>query len=149
MPAIGPTPLWVLVTDGHRARIVVPAAAEGQFHTLLTLGVAQYPYCPPPLRTGFRTGGHGQFTADVARRIDEAVEQDAFDRLIVFAPRVIADEVRGALHPAARTRLVAMLDHDDVMLDDSALSARLAHWWLPPGLAPQPRGDVARAAAAA
>ena len=147
MFATGSLRLWVLVTDGYRARIVVPAAAEGQFQTLLALGVAQHPYCPPPLRTGFSTGPHGQFTADVARRIDDAAEHDAFDRLIVLAPRAIADDIRRALHPAARKRLAAALDHDCVTLDDSALSARLAQWWLAPDGHPNPRVGVARAAA--
>ena len=149
MLSTGSMRLWVLVTDGHRARVVAPAAPGGQFHTLLTLGVAEYPYCPPPLRTGFRTGAHGQFTTDVARRIDEAAEQDAFDRLIVLAPRAIADEIRRALHPAARERIAVALDHDYVMLDDSTLSVRLARWWLAPEPTPDVPGDVTRAAATA
>ncbi len=149
MMSMGSTRLWVLVTDGHRARIVVPSASEGQFHTQLILGVAQYPYCPPPLRSGLRSVPHGQFTADVAHRIDEAAEHDAFDRLIVMVPHAVADEIRRALHPTTRARLAMMLDQDCVTLDDTALSARLARWWPAHDEVAEAGADVPRAAATA
>ncbi len=143
MPRAGHTRLWVLVTDGRRARIVVPLAQEGHFHTLLALGVAEHPYCPPPLRSELSAGPHGQFTADVAHRLNEAADQDEFDRLILVAPRELVEEIQHVLEPVARTRVAIALDHDLATLDDVALSARLARWWLAPDPSHDDRGETA------
>ena len=144
MVSSSPARLWVLVTDGHRARIVVPEEAEGRFRTKLVLGVVEHPYCPPPLPHGPAPGPHAQFVADVARRLNEAAEEDAFDRLLLVAPRRIGDPIRHALTPVAQERVLAVLDHDYAALADHMLSNRLARWWLAPDLPAEPPNDDAR-----
>jgi hypothetical protein len=134
MQHVAPDRLWVLVTDGHRARIAVPEDATGAFRTLLTLGVCEYPHCPPPLPGSHECAAHGQFTADIARRLDDAAERGAFDRLIVVAPRAITDELRDVLGAAARMRLGPALDSEDLPPEDAALAPRLARWWHAPEL---------------
>ena len=124
--------LWVLVTDGHRARIVEPAAAEGRFHTSLRLGVVEPPYCPPPLRHETSHLHHHQFVHDIAKRLNEEASENAFDELILVAPSAIGHDIRAALNGAARARLVSLLGHDYEGLDDAALSTHLARWWAPP-----------------
>lgn len=138
-----PARLWVLVTDGHRARIVVPEEAEGRFRSKLALGVVEHPYCPPSLLHGAPEATHAQFVADVARRLNEAAAEDQYDRLLLIAPRLIADPIRHALTPAAQACVVAVLDHDYAALADGALSDRLARWWLAPDPAVSVQQNVA------
>jgi len=130
MATFAPTPLWVLVTDGHRTRVVVPDAAEGQFRTALRLGVMEHPYGPPPRPGRPHHGPHDQFAEDVAQRLNEAAAEGLFDRLILAAPRALAEEIRVLLAPAVQARTM-LLDHDYAALDDAALSLRLARWWQP------------------
>ena len=143
MLSSSPARLWVLVTDGHRARIAVPEDAEGRFRTNRVLGVVEHPYCPPSLRHGAPEAAHAQFVADVARRLNEAAAEDEYDRLLLIAPRLIADPIRHALTTAAQARVVAVLDHDYAALADGALSERLARWWLPSGHAAEQQDDAA------
>lgn len=130
MMSISRARLWVLVTDGHRARVVVPDAMEGRFRTMLRLGVMEHPYGPPPLRGSPHLGPHDQFARDVAQRLNSAAAEGAFDHLILAAPRTLAEEIRVLLAPALQER-VTLLDHDDAALDDAMLSRHLARWWQP------------------
>ncbi len=123
--------LWILVTDGHRARIVVPDPAEGTFRTKLPLGVCAYPYCPPPLRSAIVHRHFGQFAADVAERLNQAAG-DEFDGLVLVAPIMVAEEIRGLLAPATLARLTGTVDRDFAALDDRALSRHLGQWWTAP-----------------
>jgi hypothetical protein len=127
--------LWVLVTDGQRARIVVPDAPEGRFRTLLPLGVCAYPHCPPPLRGHAEHRHHGAFASDVAARLNAAVADDAFEELLIVAPAMVAHEIRELLTGAALERLEGTVDHDFVGLDDVELSDHLTAWWVQPACA--------------
>lgn len=127
--------LWVLVTDGHRARIMVPDAPEGRFRTWLPLGVCAYPYCPPPLRSDAEHGHYGPFASDVAERLNAAAADDAFEELLIVAPGAVAHEIRALLTGATLERLEGTVDHDFVGLDDAELSCHLTGWWVPPGAA--------------
>jgi hypothetical protein len=133
MPEPEQAGLWILVTDGHRARIVVPDAPQGRFRTRLRLGVCAYPYCPPPLRSEIVHRHFGQFAADVAERLNHAATEGDFDALVVVAPSDVTHEIRPLLAQQTQARLTATLDRDYAALDDAALSPHLAHWWMPPG----------------
>ena len=125
--------LWILVTDGHRARIVVPDAAQGRFRTRLRLGVCAYPYCPPPLRSEIAHRHFGQFAADVAERLNEAAADQEFHELVIVAPVQVAGEIRSLLAGQTLALLTATFDRDYATLDDAALSVHLARWWTAPG----------------
>ncbi len=134
MSGIEAARLWILVTDGHRARIVVPDVPEGRFRTMLPLGVVEAPHCPPHVPPEMRPGHPGLFTADVAGCLNAAADQDEFGGLILVGPGTVAHEIRKALGAAALARLVGVLDRDCAALDDGALSAHLTRWWqAPPG----------------
>ena len=133
--------LWILVTDGHRARIMIADAAEGRFRTLLPLGVCEYPYCPPPLRNEIAHRQFGQFASDVADRLDKYAAAGAFDTLLLIAPAMVTREIRELLSPATLGRIVSTLNEDYAALDDDALSARITRWWLPPAGAIERAGD--------
>lgn len=120
--------LWVLVTDGHRARIVVPDAAHGRFRTLLRLGVCAYPYCPPPLRSEIVRRHFGAFAEDVAERLNMAAAEGNFDELMVVAPSLVAGEIRVLLGAETLARLTATQYRDYAALDDTVLSAHLVRW---------------------
>lgn len=127
----GQARLWVLVTDGHRARIVVPDRAEGHFRTMMWLGVAEPPHYPPaPAHRGL-PARVSPFAAEIAGRLNDAGAADEFEELILVAPPEIAHDLRAALRGPAAARLVGTLARSDVALDDAALSASLARWWLP------------------
>jgi hypothetical protein len=126
--------LWILVTDGHRARIVVPDMQEGQFRTMLPLGVVEAPYCPTQVRHEMLHQHSSLFTADVAGCLNAAADQDEFADLVLVGPATVTHEIRKALGATASARLVGALDKDYVALDDGALSAHLTRWWqAPPG----------------
>ena len=135
--------LWVLVTDGHRARIVVPDDAEGPFRTLLPLGVAEDPYCAPPPRGEPAPAQYGQLAADVAGRLNEAAAEDEFDDLLLVAPIPVALEISRRLAPPAAARLFGIVNRDYAALDDATLSQRLARWWPLPWGAADPETPAA------
>lgn len=121
--------LWVLLTDGHRARIVVPDEAEGQFRTMLALGVSEDPFCPPSLRGEAAPPHPGHLATDVAQRLNEAAAEDAFAELLLVAPAGIGLEISRRLEPNATARTIGRLDRDYWALDDATLSRRLVRWW--------------------
>jgi hypothetical protein len=135
--------VWVLVTDGHRARIVVPDAAEGRFRTVLPLGVCAYPYCPPPLRSEIVHPHFGQFAADVASRLNRAAEQGMFEELVLVAPPIVDHDICKLLENTAAARMVGTLGENYAALSDEALSPYIARWWLPPATATEMAGDCA------
>lgn len=132
MPQDARSRLWVLVTDGHRARIVVPDETEGRFRTLLPLGVGEAPHYPPSLPHAAARAPLDQFAADVASRLNQAADEDEFDELIIVAPIPVAHAIRTALNAHATARLMGTLSRDYTALDDGGLSTHLARWWLPP-----------------
>jgi hypothetical protein len=146
MPHNEGTRLWILVTDGRRARIMVPDVQEGHFRTMLPLGVAEHPHYPPALRHGIVHDSVNQFTADVARRLNEAAAQNEFEELVLVAPGTVGRDIRDVLGAEALARLVGTLNRDYMALDDATLSVHLARWWLPPTGAPDFGGAFAPSA---
>ena len=124
--------IWILVTDGERARIVVPDAAEGRFRVLLPLGTAEFPHCPPPLRDGPHHLNRIRFATEVAGRLNEEAENGAFDQLVLVAPGHTLAAVRDALSGTAAERVVGEVNRDCTKLPAEALSETLSKWWLAP-----------------
>ena len=124
--------LWVLVVDGSRARVVMPDLVEGNFRTTLTLGTAEYPHEPPPLRDdGYRARAHS-FAAEVGERLSDEARSGAFDQLVLVGPGHVVHDVRMHLSKLAASFVVGTVMHDFSQLNDQDLSPHLAQWWLAP-----------------
>jgi hypothetical protein len=130
MRQAGRARLWVLVTDGRHARIVMPDEVQARFRTTQRLGVVEPPYCPPPLPSELAHPHVSQFIADVAGRLNKAAEQNDFDELVLVAPRDVLHGIRLALQPCAMARLIGTLHRDLASLDDETLSPHLVRWWV-------------------
>lgn len=130
--------VWILIADGERARVVIPDTEQGHFRTLLPLGAAEHPHYPPALRHDPHQIDKLRFAADVAGRLNEEAERNAFDQLVLVAPGHILAAVREALGKTAAARLVGAVPRDYTKLPDEQLLTALAKWWLEPPTAPQP-----------
>lgn len=150
MPECEQSRLWVLVTDGHRAHIVMPDTVQGRFRTRLPLGIAEPPHYPPALPREIPVGPLKHFAADVADRLDQSAAEDAFDDLVLAGPARVIAEIRAVLGADAFARLIGLQTWEGAVLDnDGALSAFIARWWWPPpgtsdatGLRPADAGEV-------
>jgi hypothetical protein len=125
------TGLWVLVTDGERARVVAPSEIEGAFHTVLWLGTIEGAHCPPPLRDQTVEDARRMLVRDLARRLDDEADARAYERLVLVAPGVLLNELRQELG-SARGLLAGTVAREGGSPDDAALSPALADWWSAP-----------------
>ncbi len=125
--------IWILVTDGHRAHVVVPTPSNGRFSTIHSLGVAEWPHLPPPSPRMAVRRPELQFAVDVAGRLNAAVADGDCQEFLLVAPAAVGRLLRDALTPQASARLVGTLNCDDPALDDDAvLSGQLVGVWRPP-----------------
>jgi protein required for attachment to host cells len=132
MTHAGQPTLWVLIADGCRARVVVPSARDGEFHTLLRLGVAEHPHYPPALRQEPHRVDKSQFAADLAHRLNQEADHGSYDQLVIVAPGHVVHDVRESLSKPALTRLAGTEMRDLAKLSDHDLSVHIARWWLAP-----------------
>lgn len=123
---------WVVVADGARSAVYVnngrdtglrmlsEVESDGGRQPTRDLGVGKpgRGFSPGAARHAFDNpvDWHRQekrlFARDVARGINKAAEQNAFDRLVIAAPAKIMGELRGALNPGARKKLKGELTKD-------------------------------------
>jgi protein required for attachment to host cells len=120
--------LWIVVADGGRARVLTAGRSEGDYATLHTFDAAD-------ARHGGGHGtdsgsnahepGHRSFLHWLADWVDAAAGRDAFDRLAIVAPARALAELRAALGPSARSRLVGVLAKDLVKIPDHEIPPHL------------------------
>lgn len=124
---------WILVADGANARVVVnkgpgrglEPAPETAFAPVLAPPREEPGERPGRVQESARPGRHAIeprtprrrlgkqiFAKAVAKRLDEAAERNAFDRLILVAPPRTLGDLRTALGLRARGRIVGELDKD-------------------------------------
>jgi protein required for attachment to host cells len=123
---------WVVVADGARSsvyvnngrgtglRILSETKSAGGRRPTRELGTGKpgRGFAPGDARHAFDDpeDWHQQekrmFARDVAREINKAAEQKAFDRLVIAAPAKIMGELRDALNHRAREKLKAELTKD-------------------------------------
>lgn len=145
--------VWVLVADGERARVVVPAEREGQFATRIAFDPASARLHPDAaggavdLRYEAAEAGHhaekpardpkvlGEqgFAASVAKHVNAHALRHDFDQLVLVAPGRTLHHLRDALGPQATQMVVGSASKDYAGLNDHELSPHLAQWWLAPG----------------
>jgi protein required for attachment to host cells len=140
---------WIVVADGQRARFLlreVPGAG------LRPVGPGELtnPDSGKPTRAmgtdrpgrafGDRSGArsameprvdwHRQakenFAHRVAKEIDKAAQEGAFDRLVIVAPPATLGELRASLGDAARARIQGEMAKDLTMFADRELAEHLA-----------------------
>jgi protein required for attachment to host cells len=146
--------VWVLVADGARARVVVPAERQGQFATRIAFDPASARMAPDaaggavdlryeaaapghhaekPSRDPKSLGEQG-FAVSVAHHVNAHALRHDFDQLVLVAPAHTLHHLREALAPQAARLVVGSVTKDYAGLNDHAVSPHLAQWWLaPPG----------------
>jgi protein required for attachment to host cells len=124
--------MWVVVADGERVRVMTPGSEEGRFRTVLRLGTVEGSHCPPPLRNQSVDDARNAAVTDLARRLDDEAKQGAYEHLVLVAPSTLLHDVREALGPEARSRIVGTVTAECALLDDNALSPLVARWWRMP-----------------
>jgi len=144
--------VWVLVADGEHARVVVPAAREGQFATRIAFdsasahlprdaGAGQVDrrfeaaeaghHAEKPARDPKVLGEQG-FAASVAHHLAAHALRHDFDQLVLVAPGRTLHHLREALGAQATAKVVGSMSKDYAGLSDHEVSPNLAKWWLAP-----------------
>ena len=104
MSFTGQPKLWVLIADGGRARIVMPEAHHGRFHTVLELGGETHPHFPPSERQDGQHKEEHTFAVGLAHRLNQEAAAGAYEKLVLS------------------TDLTKVPDHE--------LKDHLAEWWM-------------------
>jgi len=154
--SVGRQPVvWVLVADGARARVVVPAEREGQFATRIAFDPASARMHPDAAAGAVdrryeaaAPGHHAEkpardpkaldeagFATSVAHHVNAHALRHDFDQLVLVAPGRTLHHLRDALGPHATQRVVGSVSKEFAGLNDHDLSPHLMNWWLPPGRA--------------
>ncbi len=152
MPQRSQPVVWILVADGQRARVVVPAEREGHFATRIAFDPHSARMRPDAagaeveLRYEAAEAGHhaekpardpkvlGEqgFAASVAQHVNAHALRHDFDQLVLVAPGRALHHLREALGPQAQAKVVGSVSKDYAGLADHELSPHLAQWWLAP-----------------
>jgi protein required for attachment to host cells len=111
--------IWVVITDGATARIC--SSEDGVTTLLPTLGAvenfagADEAFEPserwissPRVQPSFKR----QFASELARILSDGASEEAYDGLIVIAAPRIMGELRNALAPETRKRLIGEIVRD-------------------------------------
>jgi protein required for attachment to host cells len=133
---------WIAVVDGSRARIFERVGRNGNIAVVLERdepearkrtgeivsdrrgrntaapGIARHAMDP---KTTAHEHLEETFVRGIAREIDHAAAVNRFDELIVIAPPRALGEMRQALSPSARSRVVNEIDKDLVQLNAKQL----------------------------
>ncbi len=149
--------LWIVITDGEHARIVVPGPAAGAFHTERAEDSATAHKRSTELGSdapgrAFESSGSTRhaiapkhdphemakqrFLQSVAAQINQADAEGAFDELVLAAPAGEIAELRDALDRGAAAKVIGTLGKDLVKVPDHELGPHLAQWARP--AAPKP-----------
>lgn len=140
--------LCFLIADGEHARLVRPNA-DNVLDTAMSFDSASAHLASHDLgsdRPGrtfesATTGRHGvapkhdlhelakvKFAQFVATQLDQAVVEDAFDRLVLVAPAHTLNAIAHALGARATAKVVGKLAKDLVKVPNHALSSHLREW---------------------
>jgi protein required for attachment to host cells len=138
--------LWVVVADGEHARVLVAGKAPGDYATTYEFtskdaqrragefgggapgrafessGSARHAFEP---RVDPHLAAKRDFLHWLADWVDQNAGNDAFDRLTLVAPSRCLADLREALGPAARSRLVGVLAKDLVKVPDKDVAGHL------------------------
>jgi len=146
------TPIWIVIADGGRARIVVRAAHDRGFETIRSFDAAAAHQSSAALgserpgRTGERASGlrhaiepradrHQQakevFAELVADTINQAAGRGEFLSFVLIAPTRLLPTIRDGLDARARDMLVGSLAKDLTKVPDGDLPAHLTGVWPP------------------
>ena len=141
------------MADGEHARVVSPVVAHQQFATQIAFDSttahlrAHDLGTDRPGRTFESTGtlrhaitprqdphqaAKHDFVVQVAHQVNAQAETNVFDRLVLVAPGRALHDLREALTPHARGKMVGTLEKDLTKVPDHELTGHLAEWWLPP-----------------
>jgi protein required for attachment to host cells len=133
---------WIAVVDGSRARIFERVGRNGNIAVVLERDEPQARKRTGEIvsdRRGRNTAAPGiarhamdpkttahehleeTFVRGIAREIDHAAAANRFDELIVIAPPRALGEMRQALSPGARSRVVNEIDKELVQLNAKQL----------------------------
>jgi protein required for attachment to host cells len=134
---------WIVVADGSRARVYERLGRNGRLAVVLQRDDPQARKRTSDIvsdRRGRNTAAPGiarhamdpkttahdhleeSFVRGIAREIDHAAALNRFDELIVIAPPRALGEMRQALSPGARSRVVSEIDKELVHLDARQLA---------------------------
>ena len=128
---------WVLITDGVTARIC--SAADGMTTPLTMHGLTSSKWdCwanglgvglqGAGSRQAFFTGGKRLFAASLAQFLQQAAQEDAYEKLVIIVAPHIAGALNAALGPEARARVIGKLVCDVADSETPELSlAELRH----------------------
>ena len=130
MSFTGQPKLWVLIADGGRARIVMPEAHHGRFHTVLELGGETHPHFPPSERQDGQHKEEHTFAVGLAHRLNQEAAAGAYEKLVLVAPGHILHTVREGLNKQAAALLAGSLSKDLTKVPDHELKDHLAEWWM-------------------
>ena len=146
-----PLTLRIAIADGEHARFVQPDAN----YVLRTVSSIELGVRPPSFAgPGFRPAwslvrkrqprasccrraarlaqdGEGHVRAIVAEQLNAASARDEFDELLLVAPPRALHELREALDPATKAKLVGTLERDLVKTPDHELSPHVREWVSP------------------
>ena len=145
--------LWVVLADGEHARVVSPVAEHQQFSTRTALdsitahlrahdlgtdrpgrtvestGTLRHAISP---RQDLHQAAKHVFVVEVAKSVNTAADNNVFDRLVLVAPGHALHDLKEALTPQARSKVVGTLEKDLTKVPDSDLARHLGEWWLLP-----------------
>jgi protein required for attachment to host cells len=143
-----PLTLRIVVVDGEHVRFVEPDA-DNVLRTISSLDSASAHLHSRDIGTdqpgrSFESGGQSRhaigprhdlhtlekerFVHLVAEQLDAAAKRDEFDELLLVAPSRALHQLREALSPATRARLVGELEKDLVKTPDHELWPHLREW---------------------
>ncbi len=147
------TRLWVVLADGEHARVVSPSPEHLQFATRVAFDSTTAHLASHDLGTdrpgrGFKSAGtlrHAitpkedphkaakhDFLVQVAHEVNEQAKSGSFDRLVLVAPAHALHDLREAISPQARDKVVGSLNKDLTKVPDHDLTSHLKESWLPP-----------------
>lgn len=137
---------WIVVADGAGARLFLNTGPgkglrelpEGRMQTALETTRSQGSDRPGRVHDRMGEGRHGmepradwheqqkrQFARDLARRLDRAAGEKAFDRLILVAPPRFLGALRSALGAAAKRQVTGELSKDLVRASEKQILEHL------------------------
>jgi protein required for attachment to host cells len=110
--------IWVVITDGATARIC--SSEDGVTTLIPTLdpvetfadGVEAWQSAERPVWNARPAAGRRKFATELARVLHDGASDDAYDGLIVIAAPRIMGELRQALAPETRRRLIGEIVRD-------------------------------------
>jgi len=142
-----PQRTWILIADGGRARVV---EATGVGHGLHEVEASEAANPAPrshllgraPSGRVYESVGHQRhaitprqdphqaletsFAIQIAARLDSALKNDSYDRLVLVAPAHMLGDLRGAVTPEVRKVILAEVSKDLTKVPNNEIAGHLA-----------------------